>query len=136
MAEIMFEVFNVPGFHVSIPAVVSLYASGRTTGVVIDSGDGISHIVPIYEGYTASSSIRHLDVAGCDLTNYLAEQLEKRQYSFQTTAGREVARGIKEKLCYVAYDFEKELNIANSSSSIEASYELPDGEFLTIANER
>jgi len=76
-----------------------------------------------------------LEVAGCDLTNTLTEQLENRQYSFQTTAGREVARDIKEKLCYVAYDFEKELDIATSSSSVEASYELPDGEFLTIANE-
>jgi len=107
MIEIMFETFNVPGFYVSIPAVLSLHASGRTTGVVIDSGDGISYVVPIYEGHPLSHSIRRLDVADCDLTNTMAEQLEKRQYSFQTTAGREVARDIKEKLCYVAYADER-----------------------------
>ena len=85
MTQVTFVTLNVPATFVATQAVLSLYTSGRTTGIVMDSGDGVSHTVPIYEGYALPHAILHLDLAGCGLTEYLMKISSERGYSVTTT---------------------------------------------------
>jgi actin-related protein len=136
MTSIMFDTFNVPSMYVAIQAVLSLYSSGRTIGIVMDSGDGVSHLVPVYEGYALPHAIERIDIAGRDITDYLARILHERGASFVRSAEKEIVRDIKERLCYVAIDYEKEMESSQKSTEFEKPYELPDGQIITVGNER
>lgn len=135
-AQVLFETFNVPALFTSIQAVLSLYASGRTTGIVLDSGDGVSHAVPVYEGFAMPSSIRRIDVAGRDITEHMQLLLRKGGHVFHTSAEKEVVRMIKEKTTYIALDPKKEekewLATKGRADGKEVEYTLPDGNKLKV----
>jgi len=134
MCQIAFESLNVPGFYLSVQAVLSLYSTGRTTGLVFDSGDGVSHIVPIYEGYAISSAIKRMNLAGRELSRYFVKLLTERGMNIKSTADCEIVREIKEKMCYVSLDYAEDMK--KPSMTFSKNYELPDGTFIAVENER
>ncbi|KAK7268577.1 hypothetical protein RIF29_21278 [Crotalaria pallida] len=136
MAQSMFETFVTPAMCVAMAPILSLYSAGLVTGVVIDSGDGVSCTIPVVEGHIHKHAIRRVNMGGLELTDYLMLLLTERGYSFTTSGDREIVRDIKEKLTYIALDLEQEFDIANSSSVVEKSYKLPDGHVITIGDER
>merc|ERR1719440_432349 len=124
-AEIFFETFGTPALFVSWQAILSLYASGRTTGVVLDSGDGVTHAVPVYEGFALPHAVTRADIAGRDVTMQLQSLLRRSGHIYHTSAEREVVRQIKEQECYVAINRQKEEQMEHDKSSA-APFRLPD----------
>jgi actin len=136
MTQLMFETFNVPGMYVGVQGVLSLYSAGRTTGLVVDSGDGVTHTVPIYEGFSMPHAVGRIDLAGRDLTEYMQKLLTESGVSLASSAEKEIVRDIKEKTCYVALDYDEEMKTKQNDQSIETQYELPDMTAITVQSQR
>ncbi|XP_029965799.1 uncharacterized protein LOC115401659 isoform X2 [Salarias fasciatus] len=135
MVELMFERFCVPFSYVAMQAVLALYADGRTTGVVLDSGDGVSHSVPVFDGYGLPHAVQRFPLAGADVTAHLRKLLQEQGVSMRTTAEEEIVREMKEKCCYVAADYEAELRRGVAPGG-KACYTMPDGQVVTLGTER
>ena len=134
--EIMFEKYGFQGCHQAIQAMLTLYAQGLLTGVVVDTGDGVTHVVPVYEGFVPPHLIRRLDVAGRHITQYMIKLLLLRGYAFNRTADVETVRQVKEDLCYVANNLETERRLASETTVLEKKYRLPDGRVIKVGRER
>ena len=132
MSEIMFEKFNVPALYIAIQAVLSLYASGRTTGVVVDSGDGVTHTVPIYEGFIVEHCNLRTNLAGRDMTEYMTRLLMEKGLYLQSSSEKEIVKKIKEQLCFVSLDFIKDIETNFETED----FVLPDGQIVKIGQER
>lgn len=149
MCNVMFEKYNFGGVYVAIQAVLALYAQGQyaedvdeeltiglASGVVVDSGDGVTHIVPVYESTVLNHLTRRLDVAGRDVTRNLIALLLRRGYALNRTADFETVRQIKEKLCYVSYDLQLDQKLSEETTVLVESYTLPDGRVIRVGSER
>lgn len=154
MCEVMFERYNFGGVYVAIQAVLALYAqglpqntkallpalliegTGLSSGVVVDSGDGVTHIVPVYESTVLNHLTKRLDVAGRDVTRNLIALLLRRGYALNRTADFETVRQIKEKLCYVSYDLELDQKLSEETTVLVDTYTLPDGRVIRVGSER
>jgi actin-related protein 3 len=120
MAEIMFETFGVPGLFIGVQAVLALYAgvyassdggqvTGKDlTGTVVDSGDGVTQVIPIVHGYPISANIKHIPIAGRNITKFVMDSLRNRKEKIPTQEYQETSRIIKENYCYLAADIVKE----------------------------
>jgi len=130
MVQILFDTFNIPSLYLNVAAVLALYSSGRTTGCVVDSGHGVTHIVPVYEGYHLPNAVVRVDIAGCDVTAYLEQllldQWETLSLSTGNIGGHDLSRlamDIKETLAYVAKDFSSEME--NPDPALEQFFPIP-----------
>ncbi|CCD23481.1 actin-related protein 1 NDAI_0B04460 [Naumovozyma dairenensis CBS 421] len=138
MCERLFETFNIPSLYVANPSVLSLYASGNTTGCVVDCGDGYCSSTPIYEGFVLPASIRKMEVGGRDITEHLQFQIRKSSgISLYSSNEKEIVRTIKEKVCYISEDFNKsEESYYLRQDEMSCKFKLPDGKELTLNKER
>lgn len=133
----MFENFGVPSMFLAMQPVLSLFATGRTTGTVLECGDSVTHTVPVYEGFAIRHAMGQLKFGGRHITDFLMKLLQERGYMLTSEAEREITRDMKEKLCFAALDFDHEFRKSSAEpSTVEANYELPDGQVLTLGNER
>lgn len=133
-AEILFETFNVPAVYFSIQAVLSLYASGKTTGLVLDCGDGVTHAVPIVQGFSINSAIKRSDVAGRDITDFLQLLLRKQGIKLLTSAEREIVREIKERCCECRLESGSNGG-TDMNDAQKTPYTLPDGQKILLGEE-
>ncbi|GAB1316090.1 Beta-actin [Madurella fahalii] len=133
--QIVFEKFKVPCSYLAMQAVLSLYATGRTTGLLLDSGHSATHAVPVYEGYAHRHGIIGLGFAGAESTSYLARTLARRGYTFSTDEHKIIC-GIKENVCYVALDIDEAIKSVSQGSNSRDFYQLPDGRVIDVSKER
>jgi actin-related protein 2 len=136
MCEYMFEVFGFQAVSIGVQAVLSLYSQGRSSGLVVDSGDGVTHLVPVYEGFVLPHLIKRLDLAGRDITNYLIKLLQVKGYAFNKNADFELVRQLKERYCYISCDLALERKLAHETTTLIEKYELPDGRVVKLDSER
>jgi len=136
IAHILLEKIGVAALFIVIQPSLSLYASGRTTGCIVDIGEGVTKIVPISEGYVISHAIQLMDIAGQDITRYLIRLLREAGYPLTSTTEKNLAIDIKETLCYVASDSNMKNELMNNSGNLEKIYETPEGEEMKIREAR
>jgi len=136
MIETMFEKYGFHSLQVSIQAMLTLYAQGLLSGCVLDSGDGVTHIVAVYDGFELSNLTKRLDVAGRHITRYLIKLLLTRGYAFNRSADFQTVQELKERFAYVALDIAKERKLAEETTVLVEKYTLPDGRTIKIGHER
>ena len=136
LAEVMFETFNFPMMQIVPQALLVLYAQGLVTGVVVDSGDGVTHIMPIAENYILPHLVGRMDLSGRDITEQLVKLLTSRGYNFHKTSDFEIVREIKEKLCFISANVDVDRRIARETTTYVVPYVLPDGRIVKVSGER
>jgi len=136
MAEILFDKLEIGYFNIEPQAKMTLYAEGEETGVVLDSGDGVTHVIPIFANYLLPHQIKRLDVAGRHITNYLTRLLQIKGYAFNSTADFETVREIKEKYCFVSCDINADRKLEFETAFYTTEGKLPDGRKIQISCEK
>ncbi|XP_069497132.1 actin-like protein 9 [Ambystoma mexicanum] len=133
MVEVLFESMNCPGMYVSYQSVLSTYSYGKISGLVVESGYGVTHTVPVLQGYNLPHATERMDLAGTDLTDSLMKMFLEFGHNFSDSM-MHIVEDIKHKCCYVAADYENEVSLPENLYLVD--YQLPDGQVITIGKER
>lgn len=136
MGEILFEHLGFGYFNIEPQAKLTIYCEGLQTGIVLDSGDGVSHVIPIALDFLLQHSIKRLDIAGRHITNYLIRLLQIKGYAFNSTADFEVIREVKEKHCFVSCDIASDRKLDKETTYYNTFKKLPDGRKIMISSEK
>ena len=136
MAQILFEKIGIGFFNIEPQAKMTLYCEGEETGVVLDSGDGVTHVIPVFANYLLHHQIKRLDIAGRHITDYLIRLLQIKGYAFNSTADFEIVRELKEKYCFVSCDIESDRKLDKETTYYNSYTKLPDGRKIRISNEK
>lgn len=137
LAEVFFETFQVPSLYVSVPSVLALYASGRTTGVVLDVGHGVTTAVPVAHGHVSKHAMVRVDLGGQDVADRLTSMLREGGSSLLTSSSeRDAVRRIKERVCGVARSVKEEEGRWRKGEEKPTAFELPDGNVVEVGAER
>jgi len=138
MTQLMFETFQCMGLYVAIQAVLSLYSNGRTTGMVVDSGDGVTHTVPVFEGFQIPHAVKKNFIAGRAITDHMVGLLNLDGINAQggESAWKQIVISVKEATCFVSLDPEADKAKAGESTELTKNYELPDGQVIAVNTPR
>ena len=136
MAKIVFEQLGFGFFNIETQAKLTLYCEALQTGIILDSGDGVTHCIPIFEDFILPQNIKRLDIAGRHITEYLIKLLQMKGYSFNSSADFELVREIKEKYCFVSCDIDSDRKLDAETTYYNSIHKLPDGRKIRISNEK
>jgi len=136
IVEVMFEKYGFAGVNVSVQAILALGSQGLNTGFVVDSGDGVTHLVPVTDGFVEPALVQRINLAGRHITDHFMKLLAGQGHSLNSTADFETVREMKQKLCYVALDLDAEKKLARETTLVDRQYTLPDSRVIRIGAER
>ena len=134
--EILFEKIGVGAINIEPQAKCSLFAEGIDTGIVLDSGDGVTHCIPVSDGAILKHNIERMDIAGRHITEYLVRLLQKKGYAFNSSADFDFVRELKEKYCFVSNDIENDRRLERETSFYNSYHLLPDETRIRISDEK
>ncbi|XP_053145016.1 actin-like protein 9 [Hemicordylus capensis] len=133
LVEVVFESLNSPGMYVAYQSVLSVYAHGKISGMVVDTGYAVTHTVPVHQGYNLPHATERMDIGGTNITSFLMNLLRDMGHYFDERM-LDVVADIKQKCCYVALDFDAEWNRPRREYMVD--YQLPDGQIISMGKER
>jgi actin-related protein 2 len=134
--EYMFESMNFGAINLSNQSLLVLYARGLVSGIVVECGEGITQVVPIYEGVVPHHLIKRHGVKGKTITTYLRKLLQLQGFNAKLASDIESLRSIKEKLCYASCDLREDRSLARETTVLVENYSLPDGTTIKVGQER
>ncbi len=131
--QLLFEKYQVQRVYFAIDAMLTLYAGGFTTGLVVDVAESSTRVVPYYEGFLVNPGVRIENVGGADLTRFMSWHLQQAGFKFETSGEKQLVRTIKEKSCFVSLDYDTDLK---NYTNFNKNFRLPDGEQIVLNRQR